>query len=171
MYDLIIRNGTVIDGTGNPGFKADVAINGDRIATVGDISEAAYQTIDAAGRFVTPGFIDTHTHMDAQFMWDPLGTPACWHGITTLVLGSCGVSFAPVKQADHTVLAKVLESVEGIPAESIMSSFLPTSLLRQTIITSHMLKRSYVTGIRSSVSAMQARMSMLSAMPPFQRTH
>ena len=122
MHDLVIRNGTVIDGTGKPGFKADVAINGERITAVSDVSDAAHRVIDATDKLVTPGFVDTHTHMDAQFMWDPLGTPTCWHGITTLVLGSCGVSFAPVKQADHMVLAKVLESVEGIPAESIMSS-------------------------------------------------
>lgn len=120
MHDLVIRNGTVIDGTGTSGFTADIAISGERITAVGDVSDAAYQTIDATDKLVTPGFIDTHTHMDAQFMWDPLGTPTCWHGITTLILGSCGVSFAPVKQADHMVLAKVLESVEGIPAESII---------------------------------------------------
>ena len=88
MHDLVIRNGTVIDGTGNPGFEADVAVNGERITAVGDVSEAAYQTINATDRLVAPGFVDTHTHMDAQFMWDPLGTLTCWHGITTLILGS-----------------------------------------------------------------------------------
>ena len=75
MHDLVIRNGTVIGGTGKPGFKADVAINGERITDVGDIPEAAQQTIDATDKLVTPGFVDIHTHMDAQFMWDPLGTP------------------------------------------------------------------------------------------------
>ena len=124
MHDLVIRNGTIIDGTGKPGVKGDVAIDGERITAVGRVTEPGYKTIEAKDRLVTPGFVDTHTHMDGQFMWDPLGTPACWHGITTLVLGSCGVSFAPVKKTDHMMLAKVLESVEGIPAESIMASLL-----------------------------------------------
>ena len=91
MHDLVIRNGTIIDGTGKPSVKGDVAIDGERITAVGRLTGPGYKTIEAKDRLVTPGFVDTHTHMDGQFMWDPLGTPACWHGITTLVLGSCGV--------------------------------------------------------------------------------
>lgn len=118
----MIRGGTLIDGTGAPGFRGDVAIDGDRISAVGKVSESAWRTLDATSRIVTPGFIDAHTHLDAQLMWDPLGTPACWQGTTTVVIGNCGVTFAPVREADRELLARVLESVEAIPVESIMAS-------------------------------------------------
>jgi N-acyl-D-aspartate/D-glutamate deacylase len=122
MHDLVIRNGTIVDGTGRPAFRGDLAIDGDRIAAVGDVPGTGWRTLDAEGRAVTPGFIDPHTHLDAQVMWDPLGTPACWHGTTTIVLGNCGVTFAPVRPADRERLARTLESVEEIPVESIMAS-------------------------------------------------
>jgi len=122
MHDLVIRNGTVIDGSGRPAFRADVAIDGDRIVAIGSIRSSAWKTLDAEGRLVTPGFIDPHTHLDAQLFWDPLGTPACWNGTTTVVLGNCGVSFAPVAERDRSLLAETLESVEEIPSRSILAS-------------------------------------------------
>ncbi|MCP4906516.1 MAG: amidohydrolase family protein [bacterium] len=122
MHDLVIRNGKVIDGTGRPAFRADLAINGDRIVAVGDLNESGLTTIDAEGRLVTPGFVDPHTHLDAQLFWDPLGTPACWNGTTSVILGNCGVSFAPVVAGDRQRLAETLESVEEVPGRSILAS-------------------------------------------------
>ena len=121
MHDLLIRNGTVIDGTGAPGFVGDVAIDGDRIVSVGGSDGSARRILDARGRLVTPGFVDPHTHLDAQLLWDPLGTPACWHGTTTVVVGNCGVGFAPVETEHRELLAETLESVEQIPRASIMA--------------------------------------------------
>src|SRR5689334_10949988 len=95
MYDLVIRNGTVIDGTGLPRYRADVAVSGDRIAAIGRIPGKGKEEIDATGRVVSPGFIDGHTHMDAQVFWDPLGSCSCWHGVTTVVMGNCGFTLAP----------------------------------------------------------------------------
>ncbi len=120
-HDIVIRNGTLIDGTGDPGRRADVAIQGDRIVEVGDIEGTAARTIDAAGRVVTPGFVDIHTHLDAQLAWDPIGSSSCWHGVTSVVLGNCGVTFAPCKVDDRVYLAELMESVEDIPADSILS--------------------------------------------------
>ena len=122
MHDLVIRNGKVVDGTGRDAFRADVAIDGEIISAVGEVEESAWRTIDADGLVVTPGFIDPHTHLDAQLMWDPLGTPACWHGTTTVVIGNCGVGFAPLRPSDIERLAGVLESVEEIPAASMLAS-------------------------------------------------
>ena len=121
MHDLVIRGGSVVDGTGRPAFRADVAVDGDRIVAVGEVKGAGWRTIDAAGRLVTPGFIDAHTHLDAQLFWDPLASPCCWHGITSVVVGNCGVGFAPVREGDEERLARTLESVEQIPAESILA--------------------------------------------------
>jgi len=123
MHDLLIRNGSVVDGTGRAPFAADVAVEGDRIVAVESPGRAgsAWRTIEAEGRIVTPGFIDAHTHLDAQLFWDPLGSPCCWHGITTVVVGNCSVSFAPVRSGDEERLARTLESVEEIPAESILA--------------------------------------------------
>src|SRR6185436_14198396 len=95
--DLVIRGGQVVDGTGAPARRADVAIAGDRIVAVDESIDArGGREIDAEGRVVTPGFVDVHTHLDAQLGWDPLPTSSCWHGITSVVLGNCGVTFAPV---------------------------------------------------------------------------
>jgi len=121
LHDLVIRNGTVIDGTGRPGFRADVAIDGDRIVAIGRVNDTACRTIEADGHLVTPGFIDPHTHLDAQLFWDPLASSCCWHGITTVVTGNCGVTFAPVHPGDEVGLARILESVEQIPLESMLA--------------------------------------------------
>lgn len=123
MHDLVIRNGTLVDGTGARPVRGDLAIDGNRIVAVGDVPGDGLRSIDADGRLVTPGFIDPHTHLDAQLMWDPLGTPACWHGTTTVVTGNCGVTYAPVRERDREFVARTLESVEEIPAQSIMASF------------------------------------------------
>ncbi len=120
-HDLIIRNGTVIDGTGTEGVLADVAVDGDRITAIGDLSaEAARSEIDAAGLLVTPGFIDLHTHLDAQVAWDPMMTSSSWHGVTTVLMGNCGVTFAPVRPDDRVFLAEMMESVEDVPRDAIL---------------------------------------------------
>ena len=97
MRDLIIRGGTIYDGTGEAPFVGDVAIDGDRIVEVGKDLGEARREIDAAGMIVTPGFVDIHTHYDGQATWDPLLAPSSWHGVTTAVMGNCGVGFAPVR--------------------------------------------------------------------------
>ena len=120
-HDLIIRNGTVIDGTGTEAVRADVAVDGDRITAIGDLSgETARREIDAAGLLVTPGFIDLHTHLDAQVAWDPLMTSSSWHGVTTVLMGNCGVTFAPVRPDDRVFLAEMMESVEDVPRDAIL---------------------------------------------------
>ncbi|MBO6658665.1 MAG: amidohydrolase family protein [Pseudomonadales bacterium] len=121
MYDVVIRNGLVVDGNGGEPVSADVAINGDTIAAIGEISESGKQEIDAAGHIVTPGFVDVHTHLDAQIGWDPQLTPISWHGVTTALLGNCGVTFAPCKPNDREFLAGMMETVEDIPRDAIMS--------------------------------------------------
>lgn len=120
MPDIVIRAGTVVDGTGSVPRLADVAIDGDRITAVGDVPEKGSREIDATGRYVTPGFIDVHTHLDAQLFWDPALTPSCYHGVTSVVMGNCGVTFAPVRPGQEGYLAAMMESVEDIPADTIM---------------------------------------------------
>ncbi|HJM31015.1 MAG: amidohydrolase family protein [Acidimicrobiales bacterium] len=119
-YDLVIRGGTVVDGTGVPATTADVAIDGDRVVEVGRVEGSARRELDADGLIVTPGFVDIHTHLDAQLSWDPLGSSSCWHGVTSVVLGNCGVTFAPVAPDGREFLAEMMESVEDVPAQSIL---------------------------------------------------
>jgi N-acyl-D-aspartate/D-glutamate deacylase len=121
MHDLVIRGGTVVDGTGAQPQSADVAIDGDRITGVGTIADPGRTEIDARGAYVTPGFVDVHTHLDAQIAWDPDATSSCWHGVTSVVLGNCGVTFAPVRPGQQRWLAELMESVEDIPADSILT--------------------------------------------------
>jgi N-acyl-D-amino-acid deacylase len=121
-YDVVIKNGTVVDGTGRPRYRADVAVQGDRIAEIGKITGSAKRVLDAEGHVVTPGFVDIHTHLDAQIFWDPIASSSCWHGVTSVVMGNCGVTFAPCKPQDREYLAHLMESVEDIPATSIMAS-------------------------------------------------
>ena len=120
-HDLIIRNGNIVDGTGAPSYVGDVAVNGDRITAVGDVDGKAKRTVEADGHLVTPGFIDIHTHLDAQVFWDPIASSSCWHGVTSAVMGNCGVTFAPCKPGDRDYLARLMESVEDVPAKSINS--------------------------------------------------
>ncbi len=119
-YDLIIRRGLVVDGTGAEPFIGDVAIDGDTIVAMGVVEGEAVREIDAEGHAVTPGFIDLHTHLDAQVGWDPALTPVVWHGVTTALLGNCGVTFAPCKPEDRKLLAGMMESVEDIPSDTIL---------------------------------------------------
>ena len=98
MHDVVIRNGKVIDGSGKPARKADIAIDGDRISQVGKVSQKGKREIDAEGKTVAPGWVDIHTHYDGQVTWDPYLTPSSWHGVTTVVMGNCGVGFAPAKK-------------------------------------------------------------------------
>lgn len=119
QYDLIIKNGTVIDGSGMPRFRADVGIVNGKIATIGKIREQARETLDAEGHVVTPGFVDAHTHMDAQVFWDPLGTCSCWHGITSVVMGNCGFSLAPCSEKDKLLVMRNLERAEDISPEAM----------------------------------------------------
>lgn len=120
-YDIVIRGGEVVDGTGSGPRRADIAIQGDRIAHVGDVEGEADLVIDATGKIVTPGFVDIHAHMDAQVMWDPMASSPCWHGITTILNGNCGLSLAPVRPEEASFLVELLESVEDIPASAIIA--------------------------------------------------
>ncbi|HKM99232.1 MAG TPA: amidohydrolase family protein [Candidatus Binataceae bacterium] len=119
MYDLIIRNGTIVDGSGMPRFKGDVGIEGGRIAAIGKVRESARETIDADGHIVAPGLIDAHTHMDAQVFWDALGTCSCWHGVTSVVMGNCGFSLAPCGEKDKLLVMRNLERAEDISPEAM----------------------------------------------------
>ena len=119
MYDLIIRNGTVIDGTGADRKVADIAISEGQIMKVGEVLERANNEIDANGKLVTPGWVDIHTHYDGQATWDPILAPSSWHGVTTVVMGNCGVGFAPVKPDDRDFLIELMEGVEDIPGAAL----------------------------------------------------
>jgi N-acyl-D-aspartate/D-glutamate deacylase len=118
-HDLVITGGTVVDGTGAEPFTADIAIDGDRITEVGRVTGSATRTIDAAGAIVTPGFVDVHAHYDGQAMWDDLLVPSSWHGVTTVVMGNCGVGFAPVRPGDRDRLIELMEGVEDIPGTAL----------------------------------------------------
>jgi N-acyl-D-aspartate/D-glutamate deacylase len=120
LHDLVLRGGRIVDGTGRPAAEGDVAVDGDRVTAVGRVEGRGAREIDASGRLVTPGFVDIHTHLDAQLAWDPLASSSCWHGVTSVVIGNCGVTFAPVRPHDHRTLAELMESVEDIPARSIL---------------------------------------------------
>ena len=120
-HDLVIAGGTVVDGTGGPRRRADVAVDGDRITKVGEVNAAgAGLVIDAEGRHVTPGFVDLHSHLDAQIGWDPLMSSSCWHGVTSVLMGNCGMTFAPLRPGEAAVMAGLMESVEDIPASAII---------------------------------------------------
>ncbi|MFN0029967.1 MAG: N-acyl-D-amino-acid deacylase family protein [Acidimicrobiales bacterium] len=120
MFDLIFKNAFVVDGTGQPGFKADVGVKDGLIAEVGDLTRRrAHRRIDAKGNLLTPGFVDIHTHFDGQVCWDKQVTPSCWHGVTTVVMGNCGVGFAPVRPGSEDELVQIMESVEDIPGTAL----------------------------------------------------
>lgn len=123
-YDIVVRGGSIVDGTGRDPVAGDLAVRGDTIVAVGELDRSevgsATTTIDASGAIVTPGFVDIHTHLDAQLAWDPAATSSCWHGVTSVVLGNCGVTFAPCRPEDRPYLAEMMESVEDIPAAAIL---------------------------------------------------
>src|SRR2546425_433508 len=104
MHDLVIRNGKIVDGTGTPAFSGDIAIDGGTIAAVGGEAGPGRREIDAAGLIVTPGWVDIHTHYDGQAVWDPYLSPSSWHGVTTVMIGNCGVGFAPVQPGKEEFL-------------------------------------------------------------------
>jgi len=120
-YDLIVKNGTVIDGSGAPRYRADVALQNGRIAAIGRIDGKAKRTIDADGHVVTPGFVDGHTHMDAQVFWDPIGSCSCYHGVTTVVMGNCGFTLAPCKAEDADFVFRNLERAEDLSRDSMLA--------------------------------------------------
>ncbi len=118
-HDLVIRSGRVVDGSGAPPRTADVAVDGGVITDVGQVDERGRREVDADGALVTPGFVDIHTHYDGQATWDDQLAPSSWHGVTTVVMGNCGVGFAPVRPADHERLIELMEGVEDIPGAAL----------------------------------------------------
>lgn len=124
QYDLVIRGGTIVDGTGGAPFTGDLAVSGDRIAAIGAVNGAGTEEIDARGMVVTPGFVDVHTHYDGQVTWEQRLSPSSDHGVTTVVMGNCGVGFAPARPQDHELVIKLMEGVEDIP-EVVMADGVP----------------------------------------------
>mgnify|MGYP003681992899 FL=1 len=124
QYDLVIRRGTIVDGTGDAPVPGDLAISNGKIAAIGKVVGTGAQEIDATGKIVTPGFVDVHTHYDGQSIWGRELSPSSSHGVTTVVMGNCGVGFAPCRQEDHDLLINVMEGVEDIPGV-VMSEGLP----------------------------------------------
>ncbi len=123
MYDIVIRNGLVVDGTGEPGFRADVAIRDGKIVEIGTVAGEGRREIDAAGRVVAPGFIDPHTHFDVQLLWDGAAKPALEHGITSIVPGNCSLSLAPLKAADRQAVVGMFQQIEEMPPEAFTQAF------------------------------------------------
>jgi N-acyl-D-amino-acid deacylase len=119
--DLLIRGGTIVDGSGAARYRGDIGVRGGRIVEIGRIRSAAERTIDADGLIVSPGFIDGHTHMDAQVAWDRIGSCSCWHGVTTVIMGNCGFALAPCRPADREWFARCLTAVEDIPTEAMLA--------------------------------------------------
>src|ERR1700681_3329703 len=118
-YDLLIKNGRVVDGSGAPAFRGDVAVRNGKIVEIGKLRGPATRTIDAAGLVVAPGFIDTHCHYDAQVTWDPLCSFSCYHGATTVIIGNCSLAMAPVRFGSGERVAEFLSQVEAIPMETL----------------------------------------------------
>src|SRR4030095_1263617 len=119
MHDLVSRNGTIVDGTGAPRRSGDVAVDDGRIAAVAEVAGRGRREIDARDQLVLPGWVDVHTHYDGQVTWDPMLTPSSWHGVTTVVMGNCGVGFAPVRPGQESFLIELMEGVEDIPGTAL----------------------------------------------------
>ena len=120
-YDLLVKNGRIVDGSGMPAFMGDVAVRHGKIVEVGKLSGQATRTIDAAGLVVAPGFIDNHCHYDAQVLWDPLCSFSCYHGATTVIFGNCSLGLAPVQPADRERVAGMPSYVEAIPMDVLQA--------------------------------------------------
>src|SRR4029079_17895962 len=118
-YDLVVRGGTIVDGSGLPRYRADVGVNDSTIVAVGRIDEPGRREVDADGLVVTPGFVDGHTHMDAQVFWDPIGSCSCYHGVTSVVMGNCGLSLAPAPESQREFVVRNLERAEDISGEAM----------------------------------------------------
>src|SRR5258708_5295702 len=118
-YDLVVKNGVVIDGSGLTGYRADVGVKDGRIAFIGRIAAPARETIDAEGHVVTPGFVDGHTHMDAQVFWDPIGSSSCYHGVTSVVMGNCGFTLAPCREREADLVFRNLERAEDLSRDAM----------------------------------------------------
>lgn len=163
-HDLVIRNGTIVDGTGSEPYIADIAIDGKTISSIGEVKDKGNEEIQAEGRTVTPGFVDLHTHLDAQVGWDRALTSVSWHGVTTALMGNCGVTFAPCKKDDQDFLAGMMETVEDIPKYAILTG-LPWDwesyggyldsierlgpMINVTGLVGHSATRTYVMGERA----------------------
>ena len=119
MHDLVIRGAKVVGGTGAPAFTGDIAIDDDRITEVGGKAEKGERELNGDGLLATPGWVDVHTHYDGQATWDPDMTPSSWHGVTTVVMGNCGVGFAPVRPGGESFLIELMEGVEDIPGTAL----------------------------------------------------
>ena len=119
LHDLVIRNCRIINGSGDQAFIGDIAIDNEKITQVGKVDKAGIREIDAEENLVTPGWVDIHTHYDGQVCWDPYLTPSSWHGVTTVVMGNCGVGFAPVRPGDENFLIQLMEGVEDIPGSAL----------------------------------------------------
>jgi len=121
MYDLVVKNGMVVDGSGGARYRADVAVQGGKIVKIGRVNEKSRQTIDAQGHVVSPGFVDGHTHMDAQVFWDPIGSCSCYHGVTSVVMGNCGFTLAPCKQEQADLVFRSLERAEDLSRDAMLA--------------------------------------------------
>ncbi|MEY2398359.1 MAG: N-acyl-D-amino-acid deacylase [Actinomycetota bacterium] len=178
VHDLVIRNATVVDGTGAAPFVGDVAVDGGHIVDVGEAG-AARRTVDADGLLLTPGFVDIHTHFDGQATWDADLTPSCWHGVTTAILGNCGVGFAPVRPDGHDELIELMEGVEDIPGTALADGItwgwesfpeyldVLDSMPRAIDIGTHVphaALRSYVMGERARGDATDADVAAMAAL-------
>src|SRR5258706_2542496 len=119
---LVVINGFIVDGTGTPGYLGDLGITGGRIVAVGEVDGAGLREVDADGLVVAPGFVDGHPHMDAQQFWDDLGASSCWHGVTTVVLGNCGYTLAPVRAGERELVSRNIERAEDIPSEALANA-------------------------------------------------
>ncbi|MBT6591447.1 MAG: amidohydrolase family protein, partial [Rhodospirillaceae bacterium] len=120
-YDLVVRNGMVVDGSGMPRYRADVGVKDGKIAHIGRIANGAGESIDAEGHVVSPGFVDGHTHMDSQIFWDPLGSCSSYHGVTSVVMGNCGFTLAPCRQAEADLVFRNLERAEDISRDAMLA--------------------------------------------------